>query len=97
MVAIVIVKEPVVAFVRHCLHQMALMQAGAHKRFKSKIKEIVMTKTKVARVPDISHEEWLDLRRTGIGGSDAATIVGLNPYSSRYSLYLDKIGEVKHE
>lgn len=53
-----------------------------------------MGKIKVARVPDISHEQWLELRRTGIGGSDAATIVGLNPYSSRYALYLDKIGEL---
>ena len=52
-----------------------------------------MGKIKVARVPDISHEQWLELRRTGIGGSDAPTIVGVNPYSSRYALYLDKIGE----
>ena len=52
-----------------------------------------MGKIKIARVPDLSHEEWLELRRTGIGGSDAPTIVGVNPYNSRYALYLDKIGE----
>ena len=49
-------------------------------------------KHKVCRVPDITHEEWLEYRRTGIGGSDAATIVGLNPYSSLYYLYNDKLG-----
>ena len=47
---------------------------------------------KVCRVTDISHEQWLEYRRTGIGGSDAATIVGLNPYSSMYTLYNDKLG-----
>lgn len=47
---------------------------------------------KVCRVTDITHEQWLEYRRTGIGGSDAATIVGLNPYSSLYTLYNDKLG-----
>lgn len=40
----------------------------------------------------ITHEEWLDYRRKGIGGSDAATVVGLNPYSSLFKLYADKVG-----
>ena len=30
----------------------------------------------------LTHEEWLRLRKTGIGGSDAGAICGLNPYSS---------------
>ncbi|MBQ8648252.1 MAG: YqaJ viral recombinase family protein [Oscillospiraceae bacterium] len=51
-----------------------------------------MSRVKVCRVPDITHEEWLAYRRTGIGGSDASTIVGLNPYSSLYYLYNDKLG-----
>lgn len=46
------------------------------------------------RVPTagLSHEEWLELRRTGIGGSDAAAVCGLNPYSSPMKVYLDKTG-----
>lgn len=48
--------------------------------------------SKVCRVTDITHEQWLSFRRTGIGGSDAATVVGLNPYSSLYTLYNDKLG-----
>lgn len=50
--------------------------------------------TKVCRVPDVTHDEWLEYRRTGIGGSDASTIVGLNPYSSLYYLYCDKLGQM---
>ena len=52
------------------------------------------TKEKVVCVKDITHDEWLALRRTGIGGSDAATVVGLNPYSSPYYLFCDKRGEL---
>jgi len=37
-------------------------------------------------------EDWLAARRAGLGGSDASTVVGLNPYMSQYSLWLDKTG-----
>lgn len=47
----------------------------------------ILTSTK-----DMSREEWLDYRRKGIGGSDAAAILGLNPYSSAISVYMDKLG-----
>ena len=47
---------------------------------------------KVATIKDLSHDQWLELRRSGIGGSDAATIVGMNPYSSKLTLYADKKG-----
>ena len=42
----------------------------------------------------MTREEWLEHRRHSIGGSDAATIVGLNPYSSRYELWADKLGKI---
>jgi putative phage-type endonuclease len=32
-------------------------------------------------------------RQSGIGGSDAASICGVNPYRSAYDVYLEKIGE----
>lgn len=35
-------------------------------------------------------EKWLDLRRTGIGGSDAGAIMGLNKYASPLTVYLSK-------
>lgn len=46
---------------------------------------------KIAYEPD-NREQWLELRRRGLGGSDAATVVGLNPWSSKLSLYADKMG-----
>lgn len=49
-------------------------------------------RTKICHVPSVTHEQWLDYRRTGIGGSDASTVAGLNPYSSLYTLYNDKLG-----
>ena len=41
----------------------------------------------------MSHEEWLNLRKMGIGGSDAAAICGLNPYRSAVHVYNDKTSE----
>ena len=40
-----------------------------------------------------SHEDWLRLRKTGIGGSDAGAICGLNPYSSAMNVYRDKLSK----
>jgi putative phage-type endonuclease len=39
----------------------------------------------------------LEERRSGIGGSDAAAILGLNPFKDIYELYLDKRGEAPPE
>jgi len=38
----------------------------------------------------MTHTEWLELRKNGIGGSDAGAICGLNPYASPMSVYYDK-------
>lgn len=46
------------------------------------------------KTTEISHEEWLELRRTGIGGSDSSTVCGLNPYSSLIALWADKTGRM---
>ncbi|SCC95135.1 Phage-type endonuclease [Thiomonas sp. X19] len=40
----------------------------------------------------LSREDWLDVRKTGIGSSDAAAAVGLNPYQSQLELWLVKTG-----
>ena len=42
---------------------------------------------------NMPREEWLALRKTGIGGSDAGAICGLNPYSSAIHVYKDKTNE----
>lgn len=39
-----------------------------------------------------TREQWLEARKNGIGGSDAAAILGLNPWKSPLALYNEKIG-----
>ncbi len=46
---------------------------------------------------NMGNAEWLALRRTGIGGSDAGTVCGLNPFSSPMKLFYDKTGENTEE
>lgn len=43
----------------------------------------------------LTHEEWLNVRRQGIGGSEAGAILGLSPFSSAFSVYAEKIGVKK--
>lgn len=37
-------------------------------------------------------EEWLALRKKSIGGSDAAALLGLSPFASKYSVWAEKRG-----
>ena len=39
----------------------------------------------------LSHEQWLKARQYGIGGSDVAAILGLNPWKTALDVYLEKI------
>jgi len=41
---------------------------------------------------DLPRQDWLEIRKQGIGGSDAAAAVGLNPYQSMLELWLIKTG-----
>lgn len=43
----------------------------------------------------MTHDEWLLDRRRGIGGSDVATILGLNKWKSAYQLWLEKTGQIE--
>ena len=36
---------------------------------------------------------WLELRNSGLGGSDAAVIMGINPWKSRLALWAEKAGQ----
>lgn len=40
----------------------------------------------------LTREDWLALRRTGIGGSDAGAILGASPWASPLSVWADKRG-----
>lgn len=39
-----------------------------------------------------AHEQWLKERRLGIGGSDAAAVLGLSKWKTPYDVYADKLG-----
>lgn len=43
---------------------------------------------------NLPRQTWLEMRRGAIGGSDAAAILGLHPYSSPYSVWADKTGRL---
>lgn len=50
----------------------------------------------VQRIPtnEMTHDQWLAIRRESIGGSDAAAIAGLNEWASPYSVWADKTGRL---
>lgn len=53
----------------------------------------------IRKIPtaNMSKEGWTKLRSATIGGSDAASIVGLNPHKSAYALWAEKTGKVVPE
>lgn len=44
---------------------------------------------------DAPRDEWLEVRRTGIGSSDVSAIMGLSPYKSQWSIYVAKVDGVE--
>ena len=44
-------------------------------------------------ITKLTNEEWLELRRTGIGGSDYSAIFGKSVFNTKRDLYLNKIGK----
>ena len=49
----------------------------------------------IRKIPYSSHEQWLATRRQYIGGSDAAAVLGMNPYSSPLAVWSEKVGTVE--
>lgn len=47
---------------------------------------------RLVKTQDMPREEWLSVRQGGIGSSDAAAAVGLNPYKSQLELWMEKTG-----
>ena len=45
----------------------------------------------LVRTDQIDHDQWLEYRRKGIGGSDAGAILGLSRYASAFSVWHDKV------
>lgn len=53
-----------------------------------------MSYNTIADTRTLTHDEWLALRRTGIGGSDAGAIMGVSPYKGAFSVWADKMGKL---
>ena len=51
----------------------------------------------VVETAGLSEEDWLEYRRQGIGGSDAAAILGISPFATARDLYYDKLKIVSYE
>ncbi|NLY64522.1 MAG: YqaJ viral recombinase family protein, partial [Alcaligenaceae bacterium] len=47
---------------------------------------------RLVKTNKLSRDEWLEVRKHGIGSSDAAAAVGLNPYKSQLELWMEKTG-----
>ena len=52
----------------------------------------MLEKCEMISTAGMPRQEWLVLRRTGIGGSDAAAVVGLSAWATPYTVYMDKLG-----
>ena len=52
---------------------------------------------KMTPTGNLTREEWLQLRRNGIGGSDASVIMGKNPYRSILQLWEEKTGKLQFQ
>lgn len=48
----------------------------------------------ITKIATKNREEWKALRKQYIGGSDAASVVGMNPYKSAYALWAEKTGKI---
>ncbi|WCK53870.1 YqaJ viral recombinase family protein [Aneurinibacillus sp. Ricciae_BoGa-3] len=46
---------------------------------------------------NMDRQSWLEIRKGGIGGSDAAAIAGLSKYKSPVVVYLEKTGQLKQD
>lgn len=57
------------------------------------MKSIDNVKLTSINTAEMTHEEWLEARKTGIGGSDIAAIMGLSNYATAYDVFKSKMGQ----
>ncbi len=51
----------------------------------------------ITSIKDLSREDWLSLRKNGLGGSDAGAVCGVNPYKSPMAVFQDKTSDTIEE
>ena len=79
---------------RHCVLAALILLAVHGKSAGQERRSDMFNKIPLAGV---SNAEWLRLRKSGIGGSDAGAICGVNPYSSAMKIFRDKTSEEVEE
>ena len=47
------------------------------------------------KIADANTEEWQELRKTGIGASEASAACGLSPYRTQLDVYHEKVGQLE--
>lgn len=47
----------------------------------------------VANTDELTREQWLEMRTSGLGGSDIAAALGLSKWKTPFGLYMDKAGQ----
>jgi putative phage-type endonuclease len=48
----------------------------------------------IAETEAITEKQWLEIRKIGIGGSDAGAVCGVNRWKSAMAVYLEKVGQL---
>lgn len=51
----------------------------------------------VVDTSNLSYEKWLEYRKTGIGGSDASVVCGINKYKSPIELWMEKTDQLPYQ
>lgn len=61
----------------------------------SKVSDLITPTARLLAPAGLPREEWLGVRRQGIGGSDVAAILGMDKRRGPLHVYLDKRGELE--
>lgn len=48
----------------------------------------------ITKIKTNTHEEWLEERKKSLGGSDVGAVLGMNTYSSPYTIWAEKTGKI---
>src|SRR5699024_10010845 len=56
--------------------------------------KISTTPKRLVNTKNLSHDKWLEIRKQGIGSSDAAAACGIHPFLSMLELWMIKTGRM---
>lgn len=48
----------------------------------------------IADTSKMTHEEWLDIRKKSIGGSEIAAVIGMNRWKTQFAVWAEKTGRI---